>query len=98
MARLDVYENGTSGYLLDVQADILYGLNSRLMVPLMPPSLAPLPAKRLNPLLEIEGGNYVMVTQYLASMPTRALGRRVINLRQHHDTVVAALDMILLGF
>jgi toxin CcdB len=36
MARLDVYRNGADGYLLDVQADIVYGLNTRLTVPLMP--------------------------------------------------------------
>jgi len=66
MARLDVYENGATGYLLDVQADIVYGLNTRLIVPLMPPGMAPLPARRLNPVFEIEGGDYVMVTQYLA--------------------------------
>lgn len=98
MARLDVYDNGANGYLLDVQADIVYRLNTRLIVPLIPPGTAPLPAGRLNPVFEIEGRDYVMVTQYLASMPTKALGRRVANLRAEHDTVVAALDMIFLGF
>jgi hypothetical protein len=38
------------------------------------------------------------VTQYLASLPLRNLGKRVANLREQHDTVVTALDMIFLGF
>lgn len=34
MARFDVYKNaGGSGYLLDVQADLLNHLNTRIVVP-----------------------------------------------------------------
>ncbi|MBS1183360.1 MAG: plasmid maintenance protein CcdB, partial [Proteobacteria bacterium] len=37
MARFDVFPNpGGSGYLLDVQADLLDGLNTRIVVPLLP--------------------------------------------------------------
>jgi len=98
MARLDVYENGANGYFLDVQADIVYGLTTRLVVPLMPPGIAPIPAKRLNPIFKVGRQDHVMVTQYLAAIPTSALGPRVGNLRDQHDTVVTALDMIFLGF
>jgi toxin CcdB len=42
MAKFDVYRhrNG-SGYLLDLQADILSGLNTRFVAPLLPLSDAP---------------------------------------------------------
>jgi hypothetical protein len=48
MARLDVNarRNGGMGYLLDVRAS---GLNTRLVVPLLPEVHAPAPAARLNP-------------------------------------------------
>lgn len=36
MARFDVYLTSSSGYLLDVQADLLAGLNTRVVVPLLP--------------------------------------------------------------
>ncbi|TJV52731.1 MAG: plasmid maintenance protein CcdB, partial [Mesorhizobium sp.] len=29
------------GYLLDVQADLLEGLSTRIVIPLMPPNMAP---------------------------------------------------------
>lgn len=50
MARLDVNarRNGGMGYLLDVRADLLSGLNTRLVVPLLPEVHAPAPAARLN--------------------------------------------------
>ena len=98
MARLDVYHNGAEGYLLDVQTNILFGYNTRIVVPLMPPAIAPYPGRRLNPTFLIEGRPYVMVTQYLGSAPVAELGRVITNLDDHHDTVVAALDMIFLGF
>ena len=98
MARLDVYDNGADGYLLDVQTNILYGYNTRIVVPLMPAELAPHPGGRLNPTFLVEGRPHIMVTQYLGSVPVAALGRAVTNLHDHHDRIVAAIDMIFLGF
>ncbi|CAM5429606.1 hypothetical protein TMEC54S_03045 [Thauera mechernichensis] len=38
MARFDVYRNSAGeGFLLDVQADLLSHLNTRVVVPLLPP-------------------------------------------------------------
>ncbi|WP_438887671.1 CcdB family protein, partial [Bacillus cereus group sp. BC232] len=55
MARFDIFDNeGGGGYLLDVQSDLLGGLNTRVVVPLLPQSSAPPPAQRLNPVFSIE--------------------------------------------
>lgn len=44
MARYDLHANPDGpGYLLDVQADLLAGLNTRIVVPLMPQDAAPEP-------------------------------------------------------
>ncbi|WP_081699734.1 CcdB family protein [Marinobacter sp. C1S70] len=48
MSRFDIFENEEgAGYLLDVQSDLLSGLNTRVVVPLLPKSSAPFPAQRL---------------------------------------------------
>ncbi|WP_227510191.1 CcdB family protein, partial [Marinobacter excellens] len=61
MARFDIFENKDgAGYLLDVQSDLLSGLNTRVVVPLLPKSSAPTPAQRLNPVFNIEGQEVVM--------------------------------------
>jgi toxin CcdB len=67
MARLDVHarRDNRAGYLLDVQADLLSGLNTRLVVPLLPRADAPAPAARLNPVVDIAGEPFVIVTQSL---------------------------------
>jgi toxin CcdB len=97
MARFDVYP-GNLGYLLDVQTDLLFGLNTRLVVPLFPTKNAPVPAGRLNPVFEVNGHRYAMQPQLMASVPARTLSRPVDNLRRYYDEIVAAIDMIFLGF
>lgn len=74
MARFDVYSRpGTdgSGYVLDVQADLLSDLSTRVVAPLLAPGIAPKPARNLNPTFEIEGKPHVLLTQFLASVPAR---------------------------
>ena len=57
MARFEVFANpGGAGYVLDVQADVLSELNTRIVVPLLPLTQAPVPADRLNPVFNIGEG------------------------------------------
>ncbi|MCC5946801.1 MAG: CcdB family protein [Bernardetiaceae bacterium] len=99
MARFDVFENeGGSGYLLDVQSDLLSGLNTRVVVPLLPQSSAPSPAQRLNPVFSVEGQEVVMATQYMAAVPEKELRTGVGSLAEKQDEISAALEMLFLGF
>jgi len=99
MARFGIFENeGGFGYLLDVQSDLLGGLNTRVVVPLLPKSSAPVPAQRLNPVFSIEGQEVVMATQYMAAVPEAELRSRVGSLSEEHDEISAALEMLFLGF
>lgn len=99
MARYDVCINPDGdGYLLDVQADLLENLTTRIVVPLMPVTDAPDPAKRLNPIFEIEGRRVVMMTQFLAAVPMTILNNRVGSLSAQHDQIINALDMVFQGF
>jgi toxin CcdB len=97
MAKFDVYPAAAGkGYLLDVQADVLTGLNSRTVVPLMPLNIAQ--GQRLNPDFEVEGEKVAMVTQYIAAIPAVSLGQPVANLSNHFAEVTNALDMLFQGF
>ena len=99
MARYDFYQNTESdGYLLDVQSDILEGLNTRVVVPLMQPRIAPLPGRRLNPTFVVNGKDHVMVTQFMSAFSASELRDPEGNLSRHHDDIVAALDMLFQGF
>lgn len=99
MARFDVCQNeGGSGYLLDVQSDLLSDLNTRVVVPLLPTIEAPKPAQRLNPEFEIERTRVVMATQYMAAIPESELKTAICNLAEQQHEISAALDMLFLGF
>ena len=99
MKRFDVYKSSNgSGYLLDVQSDILSGLNTRVVVPLMLSSESPQPAGRLNPIFEIDGESTIMATQFIAAIPESELKYPVINLSGYHHEITEALDMLFTGF
>ncbi|MBZ9675606.1 CcdB family protein [Mesorhizobium sp. ES1-1] len=99
MARYDLYRRAeSSGYLLNVQSDLLEGLSTRVIVPLMPPNIAPVPGRRLNPTFVIDGKDHVMVTQYISALTVSELPNVEGNLSRYHDDIIAALDMLFQGF
>ncbi len=98
MARFHVYVNTDGGgYLLDVQANLLSHLNTRVVVPLLPLDTAPKPAKVLNPTFEIDGTSYLMATQFLATVPRRLIGKEILSLEEEASTIVNALDCLFQG-
>jgi len=98
MARYDIYESDSDTLLLDVQADLLDQLRTRTVVPLISYDKAPKPAQRLNPVFDINGKRYVMVTQFMAAVSVGELKTSVTNLTKEHDVITAALDMLFHGF
>jgi toxin CcdB len=99
MSRFTIYARQTGpGYLLDVQANMMSHLNTRVVVPLLPLAEAPKPAKTLNPQFVIDGAAYSMVTQYMAAVPSKVLKGAILSAEDRHDEIVAALDLLLQGF
>lgn len=101
MARFDVYANPgvharTTPYLLDVQSDLLDGLDSRMVIPLRClehfPKI-PLPA-RLIPVLQIEGKSYLLETPKMAAVPRKILKTPITSLAAEHIHITAALDFL----
>lgn len=99
MARFDVYRHpDENGFLLDVQANVLARLNTRVVVPLLPVASSPKPMDRLNPILEVGTTPVVLMTHYLSAVPTSILSEPVTNLESRRNEIVAALDFLQQGF
>jgi toxin CcdB len=99
MSRFAVYaEPEGDGYLLDVQADALDHLNTRIVVPLLPTQRAPLPARKLNPVFPIGAVDHVMATQFMAAVPARILRHSPFSLSDRREEIVGAIDLLLQGF
>jgi toxin CcdB len=97
MAQFDIFAYGDA-FLLNVQSDLLSGLNTRMVAPLLPLSTAPKPAKRLNPVFKIGQASYVMCPQFMAAVPLAELGDKPFgSLAYEHFTIKAALDLLFDG-
>lgn len=104
MAQFDVYRNADPSsrkrfpLLLDIQADVLDTLDTRVVVPLaeLDERSAP-PITRLMPVFEIEGSPVVMHTAEMAGIARKALGPQVSSLAVHRHEIVAALDVVISG-
>ena len=105
MARFDVYANpgrhaATTPYLLDVQSDLLDGLDSRVVVPLR--RLEHFPnvrlATRLTPVLSIGGEDFLLETPKMAAVPQRVLRSPVATLADRQSDITAALDFLFQGY
>ena len=102
--QFDVYKNDNSAtrerfpYLLDVQADFLSDLESRVVVPLASEaSFADKWLKGLMPVVRIKGKPYVAVTPQLAGIAHRDLGSRVANGGDVRAELTAAFDLLFTG-
>lgn len=105
MARFDVYANPGRGaestpFLLDVQSDLLDGLDSRVVIPLRSLSRFPdvkLP-ERLMPVLLMGGKRLLLETPKMAAVPRRVLKTAVVSLAQEQARITAALDFLIRGY
>ena len=98
MSRFSVYLNPEGvGYLVDVQANLLNHLNTRMVVPLLPADRAPMPAQTLNPIFDVDGVRHVLVTQFMAAVPVSELREPVASLEHRRDEILAAIDFLHQG-
>ncbi len=104
MAQFDVYENPNEKtkseipFLLDLQAELLNPLATRVVAPLVSASVMDKPIAHLNPKFQIKRKAVCMSTAELAGVPIRALGMKVGSLKDHRNTIIAALDFLFTGF
>ena len=103
MAQFDVYLNqnadtcDTIPYLLDVQSELLDGLATRVVVPLIAAEEMTAAARYLNPQFKIKGTTVVMSTAELAGVSIRSLGDKVASLKNRRGEIIAALDLLFTG-
>lgn len=103
MARFEVRANlhratrARVPYLLDLQADMLSALDTRLVAPLVPVAEFGPAATRLNPAFRIGNRNLVMDTALMAGVPKKLLGERVASLADRSSDILGAVDFLASG-
>jgi toxin CcdB len=103
MARFDVYptpiaeDRRHTPYWLDVQADHLQGLGTRVIVPLRRASARQPLQQRLNPEFTIDGVQVYADVADIGAFPLALLKRPVASLRAERLPIEDALDFLFTG-
>lgn len=105
MARFEVFRNSGPHandvpFLLEVQSDLLRGLDTRIVVPLRRRdrfSASRIP-QGLTPVFEIEGIACMLETPKLAAVPLRLLKEPMCSLASEQAAITGALDFLFQGF
>jgi toxin CcdB len=93
MPQFDVHRLDDT-YLLDCQSDQLDGLNSRIVVPLIPVGTVTREFPRLTPRLSVGQQEFIMATHLMAAVDRRILGPSVASLAQERYTIQTAIDIL----
>lgn len=101
MPQFDVYRYKNSPhvpYLLDIQADLMSMLSTRLVIPLVLATKIKIPIKNINLEFEIENTQVILSTAEMAGISTKLLGKKVTSLQHHRNEIIAAIDFLITGF
>ncbi len=104
MVQFVVYENTnpakkkTYPYLLDIQSNLLCELRTTVVIPLCPTAITGnATISKLCPTLEIDNINYVVMTQQMAGVDRKVLGKEISDLSNYRYEIIAALDFMISG-
>jgi toxin CcdB len=97
VANPDPTEAAYRPYLVVLQSDLVSGLMSKVVAPLVPHAQMK-GAHRLNPIVPVEGREYWLATHELFAVDQRVLRDKVTTLVDHRDAIIAALDFVFVGF
>jgi len=85
--------------LVDVQAELLRDLETRVVIPLVKTAaFTSFPLGLVMPTVEVEGESYMLVTPQLAGVSRWDLGPHTASVAAHARAIVTAMDILLRGF
>jgi toxin CcdB len=103
MAQYDVHRNSDTEtavnfpYIVDVQADLLRHLDTRLVVPLGRAATGFKSLARLTPQVEVEGEHLLFLVNHAVSMQRSILGPVVGSVAENSIDLLNAIDFLLTG-
>lgn len=99
MARFHIHRLSSGNTLvLDLQADLLDSLNTRMVAPVVRIDEVGEVMVRLTLRVEVSGGTHLILMPSMASIPTRLLGPSILDLSDRRDEIIAATDFLFQGF
>jgi toxin CcdB len=88
----------TFPYLIDIQSELLDGLQTTVVIPLCKASqFNDQTIAKLCPVVEISGEKFVVMSQQLAGIDRSQLGKEIANLSENRAQFIAAIDFLISG-
>lgn len=97
VANPDADESAYRPYLVVLQSDLVSGLSSTVVAPLVPRDQMK-GASRMNPIVNVDGQEFWLATHELFAVDRRMLRKTVTSLAQERDAIITALDFVFTGY
>jgi toxin CcdB len=97
VANPDAAEAATRPFFVVLQSDLVSGLSSTVVAPLVARSDMT-GAARMNPLISIDGREFWLATHELFAVERRVLGNTIASIPEQRDAIISALDFVFTGF
>tara|TARA_R110000787_G_scaffold285764_1_gene402256 strand:- start:511 stop:804 length:294 start_codon:yes stop_codon:yes gene_type:complete len=97
VARYDLYQID-SGYVIDLQNDLVDIPGSRIVAPVVALRNVPAPIKGLHPRVSIDGEPYLIAMHLLAAAPTSLLKTPLANYLADGADITRGLDILFQGY
>ncbi len=100
MAKFDIYSSSSANaaFLIDLQDEIIDNLSTRVVAPLVSVDVVSKQIKILNPLISVNGEEYLLMTHLLAAVPVSVLKMKIASALSQRDEIIASLDFLFTGF
>lgn len=102
--QFDVYANAdkdtskTYPYFMDIQANLLDSLNSRVVIPLTPiGNIEKEYPKNLCPTIQVKDKDFALLTHQITSVPISLLKKKSASAESNRNEILAAIDFVVTG-
>ena len=95
--QFDLYRRANGTYVVILQHDLLEGLATWVVAPLVAANQKGNGIRGINPAIYLGDAHLVLAIEFPAAATERELGTYVANVAHHRDDIIRALDLLFIG-
>jgi toxin CcdB len=103
VAQFDAFPNPLASQrrafplVISLRSDLIAASSDAVIAPLVPRRQLAGALGRLNPLVQLDQEEYVVLVDRLTTIPVSSLPRRIANLARHREALLGAVDLLFYG-
>ncbi len=96
--QFDIFRLSDHSLVVVLQHDLIEGLRSRIVAPLVTAAKAGPATKGLNPAIEVSEKLYLIKPEFMSALPVSQLRTKVGDAKHIRDEIIRAVDLLVTGF